>query len=68
MERGKKNKENKNTCEYKRESCFKSCQKMVVQISFPLNLLLKISTPYIASNLFLIQLIEPTSLKKNLLN
>ena len=30
----KKKRENKNTCEYERESCFKSYQKMVVQISF----------------------------------
>ena len=26
-------KKNKNTCVYNREGCFKSCQKMVVQIS-----------------------------------
>ena len=33
MERERR-RENKNTCEYERESCFKSCQKVVVQISF----------------------------------
>jgi len=26
--------ENKNTCEYEREGCFKSCQTLDVQISF----------------------------------
>jgi len=29
-----KKRENKNTCEYKRYDCHKSCQKVVVQISF----------------------------------
>ena len=30
----KKKRENKITCEYERDSCCKSCQNMVVQISF----------------------------------
>jgi len=30
----KKKRQNKNTCEYEREGCFKSCQKIIVQISF----------------------------------
>ena len=36
--------ENKNTCEYERESCIKSCQKIDVQISFLFNLTVPINS------------------------
>lgn len=44
----KKKGENKNTCEYERDGCFKSCQKVDVQISFLL--IISIAQPLILSN------------------
>jgi len=43
----KKKRENKNTCEYERASCFKSCQKVDVQISFLNNKQMLPQTGYI---------------------